>query len=312
MLAANCGLRTDGTLYCRGMSADPPSGIFASVWGNNASACAIRSDATLECWGDGIDHGQFLPPSGAFLKVAMNNDDGCAIRADHTAACWAMRPMLGTYADLSVRGHRCGVKMDGSVSCLDNSDDTERLGAPGPFVQISSSGSEYCAIDFEGAVSCDSTRVGDTTAPPSGHFISVAKRNVHDCALDIGGRARCWSDDNYDEKLEAPEVPFSAIGIGGNFGCGIRSTDEMLVCWGRIDGLPVNPPTGTFKALSPSNIGGGLCGIRTDGTIACWPEMDEPWFAPPAGTFEQIAGYAWYGCAIASDMTLHCWGANVR
>ncbi|HEY3445767.1 MAG TPA: hypothetical protein VGK67_05345 [Myxococcales bacterium] len=51
----NCGIKTDGTLVCWGLTASwqtpVPAGQFASIAGHGKHPCGIRTDGTIACWG---------------------------------------------------------------------------------------------------------------------------------------------------------------------------------------------------------------------------------------------------------------------
>jgi hypothetical protein len=52
------------------------------------------------------------------------------------------------------------------------------------------------------------------------------------------------------------------------------------------------------------------CAIAADGTLACWGANDAGQATPPAGTYITLAAAGRTACAIAADGTLACWGAN--
>lgn len=73
-------------------------------------------------------------------------------------------------------------------------------------------------------------------------------------------------------------------------------------------GLPVPPRPGAYVAVSA-----GLnhtCAVRTDRTVACWGANDYGQADVPFGTFSAVAAGFNHTCAVRTDKSITCWGEN--
>ena len=68
-------------------------------------------------------------------------------------------------------------------------------------------------------------------------------------------------------------------------------------------------PAAAYTAVSTG--GGHTCAIRTDGTIECWGANYEGQATPPEGTFVAVSLGTVHTCAIRTDGKLACWGRNL-
>ena len=90
--AHNCGVATDGSVFCWGQDlrgeSSPSEGEFVSVSvGFQHHTCGLRTDGTVACWGDD-ESGQATPPEGEFISVDAGAYHTCGVRIDGSAACW--------------------------------------------------------------------------------------------------------------------------------------------------------------------------------------------------------------------------------
>lgn len=114
-------------------------------------------------------------------------------------------------------------------------------------------------------------------------------------------------------------------------GCWVRP-DQAIECWGaHLGSAASDVRPGPFRAVAAGAVpfgtypfsGSGLdaytCGLLTSGSVDCWqpsPASDAaalPGPAPslPAGvTVRVVASYDRVACAIRSDHSISCWGAN--
>ncbi len=122
---------------------------------------------------------------------------------------------------------------------------------------------------------------------------------------------------------------------GGNFNCAVRS-DGSLWCWGRGDSgqlgegltqhrsspVPVVGMTGQVAsvALGESH----ACAVKTDGSLWCWGYNQRGQLGDAslisrstpvavigmAGGVQSVSMYAGHSCAVKTDGSLWCWGAN--
>ena len=104
----------------------------------------------------------------------------------------------------------------------------------------------------------------------------------------------------------------SLAAAGSDVVCGIR-TDATLDCWGRAAVSVVDPPPGSYTAVSAARR--VACGLRRDASMACWGR----WWTeigadasvhPPSGTFSVVDLAEAQGCAIRTSGALACFGAR--
>ncbi|MFT3926383.1 MAG: FG-GAP-like repeat-containing protein [Myxococcales bacterium] len=163
-------------------------------------------------------------------------------------------------------------------------------------------GTDLAFTTSAGALSVDYTEL---------RFSQVASGESHSCALNANGQARCWGDN----ELLTLEVPrggrYSALVLGADFSCGLRSSDSKPACWGNGPTASVAPAT-AFTKLSAAAF--HVCGIKaSDSSIACWAGSNAPpqGMAPAsvAGTFTAVAAGGAHSCGITGG-NAKCWGLN--
>jgi hypothetical protein len=266
---------------------------------NLREGCGIRTDGTLRCWGLSASDPQGNPPAGKFTQVTTGDWSYCALRSDATAVCWGVindydsRP-AGTFTQLSVGGtDACGVRSNGSVDCWGSSVSVEHARPPGgTFTQISLAGAGSsdddhgwfggCGLRPDGHAVCwtfDSRDPAPT--PPDGTFTQIAGS----CGLRVDGTAVCWG-----HEPRAPDGTYTRIFVdydayGPATHCALRP-DATAVCWGS-DVLSGNTWTGTLPG-GPFNQLSKFCGVRPDGSAICWGQWTHDGFThvfpqPPAG-----------------------------
>ena len=183
-------------------------------------------------------------------------------------------------------------------------------------------------------------------APPAKRsgvaFMQLSAGMHHTCGLRVDQTIICWGPRGADERLtetvgliDAPTGRFSQVSAGASGSCAVR-LDGRLECWGRanirlnhdIKDIPPDaeasselrafekavhgPPDGQFRQVS---VGGFLssCGVRTDGRLKCWgiwSHSSPGEFGPPDGEFTSVSVGDFHACAIRTDLTVACWGAN--
>ena len=154
------------------------------------------------------------------------------------------------------------------------------------------------------------------------------------CAAVPHGRY-CWGDNSLgqygDGLTTAYQQPhliqdglqFSALAIGGAFGCGIDA-DASVWCWTReaIDGIGTFPgiatghPAAIWPGMSRIDAGAGfLCGVSTKRRIQCAGEDTYGQLGSTIGegggvSFVDVAAGAYHACGLADDGAAWCWGRN--
>lgn len=225
----------------------------------------------------------------------------------------------------------CALNDSGNILCWGNPPTTPDWAIPaGVFVDIAAWLS-VCAIDRQGLVSCFSPPelAGGLDGVPTGPVKQVAVAHPTFCSLDLQNRATCSHN-----GVPTPDEEFSQVSAGAYFACGIRESDQHVMCWGKAgdeslcepnvpEAGQIDPPSGAFKQVATRQF--QSCGIRTDGTLACWgagkaDDSVQPnacgnrhhygQSAPPAGTFSHVAVGSSHACAVRTDSTVACWGAG--
>jgi len=103
--------------------------------------------------------------------------------------------------------------------------------------------------------------------------------------------------------------------VGGMLLAGSQGERRLPVVVPPV-GPVFTPPTaylavsaGTYTAVSTG--GGHTCAIRTDGTLDCWGANFLGQATPPDGVYVAVSAGGNHTCAIRTDGTLTCWGSNV-
>jgi alpha-tubulin suppressor-like RCC1 family protein len=169
--------------------------------------------------------------------------------------------------------------------------------------------------------------------------------SYHACALLADGGVSCWGDNQFGQlgndsdllslvPVRASELT-NAVSVSVNSfnSCAVTS-DGAVECWGaagdgiisvaaddarvptRVDGIDdaVSVTLGSFHA----------CALRSDATVACWGrnyelelgnsavEDESPTPLPVEGLTDVVSLSAGFDhtCAVRSDGTVFCWGAN--
>ena len=136
-------------------------------------------------------------------------------------------------------------------------------------------------------------------------------------ALAEAADPRDFSDVPADAWYKAEVAQLAASGITVGCGDGTRFCPErpttraqMATFLARATGLvevPQPAPT-TYKAVTAG--GHHTCALRSDDTITCWGANHAGQADAPAGTFKAITAGLNFTCALRSDDTIACWGWN--
>jgi hypothetical protein len=129
---------------------------------------------------------------------------------------------------------------------------------------------------------------------------AVAAGDAHTCALAGDGTVSCWGGDDFGQLGDgggadrpspitvalagAPAGGATAIAAGAQHTCAL-ALDGQIICWGRGDA--------------------GQLGRSGDGVAGAGPGVVQ---GVPAAS--AIAAGGDHTCAVATDQTLWCWGAN--
>jgi alpha-tubulin suppressor-like RCC1 family protein len=322
-----CAIKTDGSLWCWGANwygqlgvgdgtytnRDTPVQIMSSGVSSVAlgyyHTCAIKIDGSLWCWGynyygqlgvgDGTYTNRDTPVqimSSGVSSVALWGFHTCAIKTDGSLWCWG-RNYYGQLGDGTYTNrdtpvqimssgvssvalgyyHTCAIKQDGSLWCWGDNE----YGQLGNGTQLQKT-TPYPVITPAGALS-----------------ISVGRN--HSCAIKTDGSLWCWGynssgqlgngesagDSSYLPSQVSPPIlsDVSFVSLGGEHSCAIK-IDGSLWCWGD-----------------------NYYGQLGDGTYGPYADKNTPVKIMSSGVSSVALGL-YHTCAIKTDGSLWCWGAN--
>jgi hypothetical protein len=248
-----------------------------------ASGCLLAADRPLgddgQLGGDGERGGEY--PESDWVDVAASSSDICALHEGGALWCGAPDELErvddSSYVALGGYDYRgaCAVRDEGSVVC--------GLDAPNPYGLGADDGFEL-----------------------AGSFVEVSGTKEAGCALKADGSARCWPD------AHAVAGPFSSVGAGDYFACGIGELTGELSCW-SIDDLifeeALDVPGGRYtRVVTADHV---ACGLSTDGAVRCWGyDFYETVTGPPPGRYADLWLDHDRGCATRMGGAAVCWGED--
>ena len=258
-----CIIKLDRTLACWGESAPPPSGRFLAVaaGAESSDSCAIRENGALVCWGEGS---LSRPPGGQYKAVSVSGDGvACAVRTDSRVVCWVddvegggvLPALKGRFRDVVAGGeYACGLRTDGRIACWADEEAEEATTPPtGTFTTLAGNG-PVCGLRVDGSVVCSDSDM-EGTGLPNGRYIAIAIGAVP-CGVRVDGEIECAIAPGSQTTPPAlPSGPFTALSLGADEGCAIRTTGE-LACWGlaaRI--VEASAPVARLEIIRPSSVG---------------------------------------------------------
>ena len=291
--------------------------------------CALLANETVWCWGDNSWHqlGPNAPPSQVcdlnpcsrnpvdvglshVVTIATGGAHSCASLTDGTVWCWGAndRGQLGngtfSFSSPPVKvnklknvtaiaaggAHSCALLADETVWCW-GANSTGQLG-----LDATSDGCRFLGD----IVPCS---VNPVPVRSISNVAAIAAGKDYTCARLTDGTVQCWGANSWgqlgrDTSLgstsashPAPVTDLSnvvAIATGGAHSC-VRLTDGTVKCWGANGGgqLGNTTPTPRFTPVPVS----GLSNVA----------------AVAAADFFEGSGHS---CALLTDGTVWCWGAN--
>ena len=267
-----CGVMTDGSLECWGLSpakATPAARSFVSVSVGGDHLCVVKTDGSVECGGSD-DHGESTPPAGSFVSISAGWDHTCGVKTNGSVECWGLddhgesTPPAGSFVSVSAGvGHTCGVMTDRSVVCWGGAGDGEFAPPAGSFVSVSAGWEHTCGVKTDGSVVCWGGDHDGQATPPAGSFVSVSAGWKHTCGVKTDGSIACWGDDLFGQSTGGGLLDeltrmikreysssrtqgviagsFASVGAGYTHTCGV-TTDHSIVCWGDFFGMPPTVP----------------------------------------------------------------------
>ena len=326
----SCAVRMNGSVWCWGYN---DQGIFGSrdtialtavaiaglagatgIAAGSAHACALVSGGSVWCWGSGAlgalgdgqivrDHRRAVPAPAMGLRavtaLAAGESRTCALLAGGSVSCWGMHAGDGEYQ---------GPGVPTPVQTLSN-------------VRAISSGPRHtCVVLASGSVQCWG----------GNYYGELGRGEINEAPLESGA----------PELFPRAVVDLSdarLVSAGGSHNCAIVGPDGNVRCWGANgsgqlgDGTTASAPqpvivNGLSRTKDLAAGGAHTCALLEDGSVRCWGSNGFGQLgngqSPEALSFSavpvpvKLAGVTAisrggsHTCAVLSDRTARCWGAN--
>ena len=276
----------------------------------DGSGCHPGNEATF-CGADGASCGSCACPTPGCATgvcavahhpavVSAGPQNSCAVSTDGMLFCWGDN----MFGQLGLGTSGVGTETEAPA----------RVGSRRDWAEVAVGQWHVCALTTGGEVYCwgenDNGCLGtggtaDASSPTrvsGGPFASVLARNDRSCAFTATGALYCWGEnddgdlgigDTSDRHLPAlVPAPSGAtrwrqLALGYEHSCGIDDRGR-LYCWG-------------LNEMGP--LGVGVAEVnRSPNPVPLRVGTDEDWMAVGAGSD--------HTCAIKTDRSLWCWGAN--
>lgn len=299
-----------------GAARDNAPFIAFALGASERHACAFAPGSNLQCWGTnssgqigngstgGMVESPEHVPGPRFSAFSAGGNHSCALTDEGAAYCWG-GGILGTggitgspspvavdtdlrFVDIGAGfGFTCGLTQDGAAWCW----------GQGNAGQLGTAAPDNCSLT---AIPRPCAR--RPVAVQGGHVfasIDVGLWNV--CGLTAAGAALCWGENSFGQlgigartsPVSAPtavlgDLRFRELSVGAVHMCGI-TTGGVAYCWGdnRYGNLGIGSTT---RSLTPT----AVAGAPTFATIRA----------------SKANNILLHSCAVATDGTGYCWGAN--
>ena len=296
---------------------------FVQLGAFGSASCGLANDGKVSCWGaqpDSFSSATEIEGVEQAASLVVDELGGCVLRRGGSVVCWMgdeVAGVPGICGATAITQNRCAV-VGGAVHCWDVRY-PERLGA----------------------TEAEAAR-GPVAVPGVAGAVSVASGpNDYTCAALEDGTVMCWSggprpaDRPGVEPAAVPEISGAIDVVGAPEGSSVGGVltemcaileDRSVTCWSRarapsaIDGLS----DVVSLSLSQSH----ACAVSSDGSLRCWGEnqmgqlgdgtteaKSEPTLVEAltnvvqvtTGSLDSSIGHS---CALLTDGTAWCWGAN--
>ena len=242
-----CGIRSDGTAWCWGESANGRLGDGQTTT-DRPRPVQVHTDTASPGWSD-------------WVSISTGVLHTCGIRGDGTAWCWggALNGRLGDGQSATDRSRPVQVHTD--------------TASPGwsDWVSISAGGGNTCGIRSDGKAWCwgwaDSGRLGDgqsatdrtrpvqvhtdTGTPGWSDWVSIDAGGIHTCGIRGTGTAWCWGS-----------------AASGRLGDGQTTTNRPRPVQVHTD--TASPGWSDWASIETGS--DHVCGLRSGGSFWCWGE----------------------------------------
>jgi alpha-tubulin suppressor-like RCC1 family protein len=280
-----------------------------AVDGGVYHTCALLVSREIWCAGGNFEgqlgdgtttdrpRGVIVAPGKKWTSFSAGYSHVCAIDDDRRTWCWG--------------SNFTGELGDGTTT---NRSTPAPVAGPADWTMVSAGVGYTCGIHASGTMSCwgrdDYGQIGDGLPDRDNHLTPTAVargdnwRSVnagynHACGTRDTGALWCWGDNGSGQsgepRLWKRSVPtrvgdrsdWLEVSAGGGHTCALR-TDRSLWCWGANHSGQLG--NGTFS----------------NGDVA----NPVPAEVVTGGTWRTVSSGGYHSCAIRTDGTLWCWGAN--
>jgi alpha-tubulin suppressor-like RCC1 family protein len=288
-----CVIYSDQSIRCFGTnnlgeSNPPSSNLWLQLGAGDRVTCGIRLDQTILCFGNN-NVGQSSPPSGTFLQLSMSLSSGCAIRNNpyQTIVCWGS----------NVYGEQNPPAIE--------------------VISIHIGFAHACLLPYDQTLLCyGDNSLGQLNVPYSDPTASVAVGNQFTCSVQLSTqKAYCYGDNSANQITNLPAAErFSGVYSSSDAltVCGVRSSDQTIVCWGSCTSNRCNPPAWLQTNASIATGVSASCAISMiDSSAVCWGSGLMA-VAPTQTYFLQVSCGNQHCCGLTTSVngTIVCWGSN--
>jgi alpha-tubulin suppressor-like RCC1 family protein len=321
MECTNCGNNViDSGETCDGTNILGYLGGAKSVAGGDSHTCAQLANGNVSCWGynyngqlgDGTTNTQVMPVQTLLTnsaQIAAGRTHGCALISDGTVKCWGNNyyGQLGIGSSDS-NAHSTPLSVSGIATAA----------------QVGLGDDHSCAVLSDGTANCwgrnNYGQLGDNSQTQRNAPVSVSSGNLNSTILQISG-----GDQHSCAVLANGQVYCWGYNVWGQLG-NVSTTSP------RLTPVRVSGVTGAVQIVAGgSNIvsgytGGYSCAVLSTGQVKCWGSNylgtlgiggsgDTSAHGTPSTvsgitTAVQLAAGGNHVCALLSDHSIKCWGAN--
>jgi alpha-tubulin suppressor-like RCC1 family protein len=318
-----CALLTNQTIKCWGFNAAGQIGDGRSRYRVGPVAVPALTSSVKGIFA-AESHSCALKTNGALVCVGFNNQgelgDGTTV---WTSTPTTVTGLPGSVTTVAARGrHTCAITAGGVLSCWGN--------------------------NSYGEIGNGTTSVALTPVTVIGSGVSqAAAGDSHMCAV-VSGALKCWGWNDAgqlgDGSTTNRTTPTAVNGLGpgvAKAGAGEHHTCAVttlgaVLCWGKNDfgqlgdGTTINHPTPTAVTGLSSGVAAVVagdshtCALTTGGAVLCWGFNGEGELGDGSGSDQHtpvpvsglsanvtaISSGANHMCALLSNSTVYCWGAN--
>ncbi|XP_068330587.1 putative serine/threonine-protein kinase-like protein CCR3 [Pyrus communis] len=296
-----CGVVSDQprqriVCYRRGQTvAVEPNISFSTISGGRTSLCGLRSGGySLLCWDDIASQNNTFQSKRLYFNrtvtlenLSVGDDHICARTVvTGTIKCWRVDDVseLPSGSDQfssisSGSGFSCGIsKTTLRVQCWGRATSMAEEIQTGfgnmTMATITAGGSHVCGINTTGLIVCRGSNGAGQWNVPSGspfEFSALSLGVNHSCAIRTSNQTViCWGGGGQFAINQTNGVSFEVIASGSDFVCGLTTRNFSIVCWGP--GWPNLSGLKSGEELELPEILPGSCVNSSCGECGIYPQ----------------------------------------